>query len=375
MMYLASLEEEMKDKVDGYKFVHTKTELDRIVANNTVANKVVIRQDFAHEFFTPTGLMSYIENVRKVNFNIVIELDIQDAIITNDVIIQKMTRCKDISEMVQLMLYHDVEFTDTLNQLIGKYMSNKNEMLEFSNQVARLQSIVEQQKAELEEKDYLISNELANKLQYQSKLNALVSRINYQYNKGIDESKLFTVDKNSYDKVLYIKEITRVQYTDSLVYYLQEILKTLYSMPTRVVCIENYYADGKIPQYPNLVPHHKLIERDVLSGDILMLGMQPNLMQDILKNSSNISILIILDRGGYSVPHVRGDNVEMLYTVSDLADKPEDVPNGRVISYSENTLFIKYIKDFEKMDMSERLSAYSSMHIVKCIVDLLERRR
>lgn len=375
MMYLASLEEEMKDKVDGYKFVHTKTELDRIVANNTVANKVVIRQDFAHEFFTPTGLMSYIENVRKVNFNIVIELDIQDAIITNDVIIQKMARCKDISEMVQLMLYHDVEFTDTLNQLIDKYMSNKNEMLEFSNQVARLQSIVEQQKAELEEKDYLISNELANKLQYQSKLNALVSRINYQYNKGIDESKLFTVDKNSYDKVLYIKEITRVQYTDSLVYYLQEILKTLYSMPTRVVCIENYYADGKIPQYPNLVPHHKLIERDVLSGDILMLGMQPNLMQDILKNSSNISILIILDRGGYSVPHVRGDNVEMLYTVSDLADKPEDVPNGRVISYSENTLFIKYIKDFEKMDMSERLSAYSSMHIVKCIVDLLERRR
>lgn len=375
MMYLASLVEEMRDKVDGYKFVHTKTELDIIVANNTVANKVVIRQDFAHEFFTPTGLMAYIENVRKVNFNIVIELDIQDAIITNDVIIQKMMQCKDISEMVQLMLYHDVEFTDTLNRLINEYMSKKNEMLEFSNQVARLQSIVEQQKAELEEKDYLISNELANKLQYQSKLNALVSRINYQYNKGIDESKLFTVDKNSYDKVLYIKELTRVQYTDSLVYYLQEILKTLYSMPTRVVCIENYYADGKISQYPNLVPHHKLIERDVLSGDILMLGMQPNLMQDILKNSSNISILIILDRGGYSVPHVRGDNVEVLYTVSDLADKPEEIPNGRVISYSESTLFIKYIKDFEKMDMSERLSAYSSMHIVRCIVDLLERRR
>ena len=74
MMYLASLVEETKDKVDGYKFIHTKSELDKIVVDNLSSNKVVIRQDFAHEFFTPTGLMSYIENVRKVNFNIVIEL-------------------------------------------------------------------------------------------------------------------------------------------------------------------------------------------------------------------------------------------------------------------------------------------------------------
>ena len=146
-------------------------------------------------------------------------------------------------------------------------------------------------------------------------------------------------------------------------------------MPTRILVIESYYADGKISQYPNLVPHHNLIERDVIKGDILMLCMQPNIMQDILKNASNISILIVLDRAGYSVPHISGDNVEVIYTASDINDVPVDVPRGRVISYKEDTLFIKYIKDFESMDMSSRISAYSSMELVKSLIELLERKQ
>ena len=145
-------------------------------------------------------------------------------------------------------------------------------------------------------------------------------------------------------------------------------------MPTRVLCIEGYYAEGKIDQYPQLKPHHNLIERDVLKGDILMLGMQPKLMQDILKNASNISILIVLDRGGYAVPHISGDNVEVIYTVSDLKDKPEWIPNGRCISYSNDSLFIKYLKDFDKMDITTRIGAYSSMSIMKKLVQLIERK-
>ena len=38
MMYLASLVEEMKDKVDSYQFIHTKSELDKIVVNNTASH-------------------------------------------------------------------------------------------------------------------------------------------------------------------------------------------------------------------------------------------------------------------------------------------------------------------------------------------------
>lgn len=374
MIYLASLVEETKDKVDGYKIIHTKAELDCIVVNNLASNKVIIRSDFAREFFTPTGLNEYMNNVARLNPNIIMELadDVKTA--SSEDFISRLAECRNIDEVIMLQGGHSKEFMDTLRYLINQHKSEAKTMLEFSNQVSRLQSVIEGLKTELEEKEYAIQTENSNKLSYQSKLHALISRINYQYNAFVDKDKMFNVDKNSYDKILYIKEITRVQYTDTLVYYLKEILKTLYGMPTRILTIEGYYAGDKIKQYPNLVPHHELIERDVIKGDILMLGMQPNIMEDILKNASNISILIILDRGGYAEPHVRGDNVEMLYTVSDLNDKPESIPDGRVISYSDKTQFIKYIKDFDKMDSSEKISMYSSMNIVKNIIKLLEKK-
>ena len=373
-MYLASLQEETKYKVEGYKFIHTKSELDQIAVDNLNFNRVVIKQDFAHEYFAPTGLASYIENVRRINFNLIIELDIDDEIITRDKLISEMSKCRNPEELLMLMGAHEKEFMDTLRYLISRDNEKHSSMLQFSNQVSRLQSVIEGLRSELEEKEYAIKTANANTLQYQSKFHALISRINYQYNAGVDKNKMFHVDGNSYDKIIYIKEITRVQYTDSLVYYLKEILKTLYSMPTRILVVEGYYAAGKIPLYPNLTPHHELIERDVIKGDILMLGMQPNIMEDILQNASNISILIVLDRGGYSVPHISGDNVEMLYTVSDLKDIPENVPLGRVISYSEQTQFIKYIKDFDRMDTSARIGEYSSMSLVKNIIELIEKK-
>lgn len=374
MMYLASLDEAMSDKADGYKFIHTKTELDRIVVDNLTSNKVVIRGDFAQEFFTPTGLTEYIDNVRRMNVNLVIELDDVDDPLTQSKFIDKINTCRNIDELITLMSFHPKEFYDTILALTKRSKNEFNQMLQYSNQVSRLQQVIEGYRSELEEQKYALQTESDNKLSYQSKFHALISRINYQYGVGVDKDKLFHVDKNSYDKILYIKELTRVQYVDTLVYYLKEILKTLYGMPTRILVVESYYANGKIRQYPNLTPHHELIERDVLKGDILMLGMQPNIMQDILKNASNISILIVLDRAGYETPYITGDNVEILYTASDLKDVPDNIPSGRIISYDESTQFIKFIKDFDQMDMSARISAYSSMNIVKRIIQLLERK-
>lgn len=374
MMYLASLDEATKDKVDGYKFIHTKSELDCIVVDNLQSNKVVIRRDFAHEYFTPSGIKAYIDNVRKINPNIIIELDKSVNTITQDSFIDKLAACRNLDEVIMLQGAHEKEFMDALEHLVKGERTDRNSMLEYANQISRLQSIIEGLQSELKEKEFSMRTEIENKLSYQSKFHALISRINYQYNVNVDKNKMFHVDENSYDKILYIKEISRVQYTDTLIYYLKEILKVLYGLPTRVVVIEGYYANGKIPQYPNYVPHHELIERDVIKGDILMLGMQPNIMQDILKNSSRVSILIVLDRGGYSIPHISGDNVEVMYTVSDLRDIPEGVPYGRVISYSDQTNFIKFIKDFDSLDTSARLSQYSSMKVVKNLIELIERK-
>lgn len=374
MIYLASLTEEIEDKLEGYYFIHTKEELDKFVINNKVSNRVVIKADFARKFFTPSGLVKYVEDAKRVNVNLVIDIDTRVDTLTSTMFIRKLLKARNTDEFMYLMVKYPKEFIDTVHQCCGDMSALNNEVLASANSVSRLQSIIDTLNKELENKKYELELECMNKLRVQSKLDSLVKRINYQYDIKVDQKRLFHVDGNRFDKVLYFKEITRVQYTDTFIYYLKEICRVLYNMPTRVVCIEGYYADGKIPLYPDLVPHHKLREQDVISGDILMLGMQPKIMTDVLKNPSNISILIILDRGGYTSPHISGDNVEYFYLASDVKDVSGNVPPARIISYGKETLYIPYIEHFEDLDKSERMAKYSSLDIMKKIISLIEGR-
>ena len=374
MIYLASLTEEIEDKLEGYYFIHTKEELDKFVINNKVSNRVVIKADFARKFFTPSGLVKYVEDAKRVNVNLVIDIDTRVDTLTSTRFIRKLLKARNTDEFMYLMVKYPKEFIDTVHQCCGDMSALNNEVLASANSVSRLQSIIDTLNKELENKKYELELECMNKLRVQSKLDSLVKRINYQYDIKVDQKRLFHVDGNRFDKVLYFKEITRVQYTDTFIYYLKEICRVLYNMPTRVVCIEGYYADGKIPLYPDLVPHHKLREQDVISGDILMLGMQPKIMTDVLKNPSNISVLIILDRGGYTSPHISGDNVEYFYLASDVKDVSGNVPPARIISYGKETLYIPYIEHFEDLDKSERMAKYSSLDIMKKIISLIEGR-
>lgn len=84
--------------------------------------------------------------------------------------------------------------------------------------------------------------------------------------------------------------------------------------------------------------------------------------------------MIVLDRGGYFSPHIKGENVEYFYTVSDLKDINPSVPKSRIISYDSETLFIPLIEGFGDLDEGERIARYSSTEIVKRIVTLVEGR-
>ena len=74
------------------------------------------------------------------------------------------------------------------------------------------------------------------------------------------------------------------------------------------------------------------------------------------------------------LPHLRGENIEYFYTASDLKDVSDDIPNSRIISYSEKTLFIPLIKNFEAMGNGEKMSAYSSTTIMKRLIATIEGR-
>lgn len=374
MTYLASLTEEMADKVQGYYPVKTKEDLDIVVCNNRQNNTVIIRRDFATKYFTPSGLQQYIENVKAFNRNVDIKLDEKSLVMTMPRMISKLAEINDPEEYSDLLCTYPKEFLDAMKFLLRDESMHQKELLNASGDVSRLQAIIDEYANDKADLAHKLNVEQENKFFVQTKLSTLVNRINFQYNADVDEKTMFVQNEHKYDKILYFKEITRVQYMDSFIYYLKEILKVLYSMPARLLVIEGYYASGKERLYPGLVPHHKLTEEDVLSNDVLMLGMQPKLMHDILQNPSNISILIVLDRAGFISPHIRGKNIEYFYTASDRSDIPDNVPNSRIISYKDDTLFIPMIDGYDKLDDGQRISKYSSLEIVKNIISMVEGR-
>lgn len=371
MIYLASLEEAIDDKLSRYIIVHTREEVAKIICDDAHANTIIFRSDFISKYFTPTGFQQYISGARAMNPSLIINVDDKIEFTTVDSMTKKINGARTLDDVILLMNRYPKEFLDTLHSITGDIEDKTQKFLSNSTQISQLQNRINSLS---EEKDALQSKldlKTAENESIRSRLDILVSRINYQYGLNYNADRTFVTDGHAYDKILYIKEITRVQYVDTFLRYLQEILRVVYGMPTRVVVIESYYADSKVLQYPHYKPHYDLTQEDVLSGDILMLGMQPKLMNDILRNASNVSFLLVLDRAGYSEPHITGKNVEYLFTVSDLKDCPSDIDRMRTISYSSETLSIPHIDKFGALDSSQQMSDYSSFPITKSIVDLL----
>lgn len=371
MTYSASSLDRVDDKMNGYYPIRTREELDKIIATLGSYNRIIIRKSFANDNFTPQSLADYISNCSLINPNVIFDIDSETEMYTVNNFVERMLAIDTIEELIDIAIQDEKQFFACYKSLT----SNSNDM---NMRLSRSGSTLSKQKEandalrqELDDVKHELSIERRNKVHLVNTLDSLIGRINNQYGGAIDKKKLFMQENNRYDRVLYIKELTRVQYTDSLLYYLKEILKVVYKMPVRLLVIESYYATGKVQLYKDLTPHFELKEKDVISGDILMLGVQPKLMMDILKNPSNISMLIVMDRAGYGVPHIIDDNVEYFYTMSDLDDKPLNVPDARVISYSNETLNIPLIKGFDKLDQTGKMGHYSSLPIVKKIIEVL----
>lgn len=371
MTYSASSLDRVDDKMNGYYPIRTREELDKIIATLGSYNRIIIRKSFANDNFTPQSLADYISNCSLINPNVIFDIDSETEMYTVNNFVERMLAIDTIEELIDIAIQDEKQFFACYKSLT----SNSNDM---NMRLSRSGSTLSKQKEandalrqELDDVKHELSIERRNKVHLVNTLDSLIGRINNQYGGAIDKKKLFMQENNRYDRVLYIKELTRVQYTDSLLYYLKEILKVVYKMPVRLLVIESYYATGKVQLYKDLTPHFELKEKDVISGDILMLGVQPKLMMDILKNPSNISMLIVMDRAGYGVPHIIDDNVEYFYTMSDLNDKPLNVPDARVISYSNETLNIPLIKGFDKLDQTGKMGHYSSLPIVKKIIEVL----
>lgn len=373
MIYVASLEIDNDEIIKGNRCCTSPKDLyEAITLKDTT--EIRILKEFSDKFFTPSGLADFIKNTHELNPAIHITTNFPIGR-DREAAVKHLRSLNSLPEIIYNLENQPDEFIRLIHSLCDDFLGTYNETLIANNRVSSLHMQNSRLLKEIEELHARYDEVVAEKNTNAAKLHQLISRINYSYNKDIDGDMLLEVDGCRYDKVLYIKEITRVHYTDTFIYYLQEILKTLYGVPARVLVIEPYYAYDRRSLYPALKPHWELSYRDVYEGDIFMAGFQPRLAKDIMQNSSSYNYLIVLDRGGYAKPHLVSDKVEVLYAVSDAKDIPEGIDPSRVFTYTgREHLCVDYIKDFNKLSPEAKIAAYSSMEAMKAVIDLMERR-
>lgn len=372
MIYEALLEYDNSVIVAGNRCITTPQELYQVLLYRDTA-EIHMHRDFAEAFFTPSGLSDFVQNARLVNpyCTISVDADVRDFRLKA---VKALSSYNTIEEVIYQLQAHPRDMMGVLKMLCSNYMDTYTETLVANNKVSSLQLQNSELTRKLREAEEHCQKLLREKSLVDAQLGTLVGRINYSYEKGIDATQFLQIEgKSRYTKILYIKERTRVRYVDTLLYYLKEILRTLYGVPAREVVIGPYYAYGGIKMYPGLEPSYDLTYTQLCKSDIYMPGFQPGVMSDILKNPSNVEYLIILDRGGYDVPHVLGGDVEYIYTVSDRKDSYDGVGARRTISYSHDTLYIPYIQGFEELSVEERMVRYSSMSIMKQLIGILEK--
>lgn len=342
-----------------------------IALTDTEATEIVISKEFANKFFTYTSLCDFVEHSAAIvpHIRIVVEGEVYDKTLHS---VQELMLYRDTDEFIYAMEHNPDKFLSTIKSLCKSYMEAHNEVAVANNKLATVIVKAEDLQQQLHYADVDYESLLNEKNLVDAKLHSLVNRVNYKYEKTLVPDELFQLEHNSFTRILYLKETSRVHYTDTLLYYLQEILKTLYSMPVRTVVIEPFYSYGRIKQYPGFKPHWDLTYRDVYSGNIYMAGFQGKVMNAILQNPNHVNYLIVLDRGGYAFNHIIGGNVVNVDIASDIKDLPEDVNPKKALTYSDKTLFIPYIDGFEHLSPEDKILKYSSMGITKELIKMLE---
>lgn len=373
MRYICTKEFNSEHTLNGYTCITEIEELHRAIVDRN-ATEITFEDSFVDTFYTPSSFEELVNEISKVNPSLQLKFETPERIIM-PAQVKRLTKIDTADELFLMLNSQPEKVLDIIKFLGRKYLEVNEETLIANSKLASMQLKVSSLNKQVREYEEQIDKLVRTELHSSTRLEVLVNRINNKYNGNINPDEMFDVEGNSFDKVLYLKEITRLRFTDTLVYYLQEILRSLYSMKCRLVVMEPFNAHDKYVEYPNLVPTWSCSKLDIVSSDIFMAGIQSLTMSDILKNASNIKYLIILDRTGDTKVHVTGSNVEPLYMLSSYEDKSlyQQIPEDRIISYSADSLNIPYIPEFDEMPSEKKMGVYSSLPIMKTLIEMLER--
>lgn len=373
MRYICTKEFNSEHTLNGYTCITEIEELHRAIVDRN-ATEITFEDSFVDTFYTPSSFEELVNEIFKINPSLQLKFETPERIIM-PAQVKRLTKIDTADELFLMLNNQPEKVLDIIKFLGRKYLEVNEETLIANSKLASMQLKVSSLTKQVRENEDQIDRLVKTELNSSTRLEVLVNRINNKYNGNINPDEMFDVEDNSFDKVLYLKEITRLRFTDTLIYYLQEILRSLYSMKCRLVVMEPFNAHDKYVEYPNLVPTWSCSKLDIVSSDIFMAGIQSLTMSDILKNASNIKYLIILDRTGDTKVHVTGSNVEPLYMLSTYEDKKlyPQIPEDRIISYNADSLNIPYIPEFDEMSSEKKMGVYSSLPIMKTLIEMLER--
>lgn len=372
MTYVCTLTDANKYLLEGKDVVSDLSALYEVITNKSV-RRIEMTDAFVDKFFTQTSLRNFINEVKKINplLKVITSLSRYSM---DDERIEKVMGMKSPEELVQFAI-QDTEALKLIQSALSENIEAKKDSMLANAKMSAMHLELATLQAE---KDLSVDRESVTMKLYETtyhKLDTLVSRINNNYSKDVDTKKMLGVRTRpgGYRKIIYFKEISRVKYLDTFVYYIQEIIKTMYGTPARLLVMEARDAASRAYMYPTCVPYTQLTYNDIYLSDIFLAGFQPKLVDSIVSDPSKIEYLIVVDRTGWETPYIIGGNVEHIYTVSDMKDIRFNCPLSQVMSYSEETLHVKHIKGFDKMNMDERIKSYSSMSSMKHIINLMER--
>lgn len=372
MKYVASINVDNLVLLAGDMSITTLSEL-HIALTNMTCTEIIIRKDFSDKFFTKEGIQEFVEVAASLSpwITITVENVYYDNV---QAVAEQYVKFNSIEECITELQFNPEKFLETIKNLSKEYLDVHDDHLALNGKLADLYIQTDNLTRELEEARKINSTLLSEYRELEDKSSILVNRLNTRYGKNVDLSKLNRQDENSYKRVLYLKEYSRVKYTDSMLYYLGEIIKTLYNEPVRFLVVGPYYANNLHVQYQNFIPHWELTYRDVMCENIYMAGMQQDLFKDILKDGNHSSYLIILDRSCCDDYFLEGRNVSYAAIASDIFDAPKNLESKSIISYEQGTLNIPHIADFASLSPELKIQAYSSMEIILKLIEMLEKR-
>lgn len=359
----------MEDKLSGYTLIHSLDDVFKVLLDTKQGHKLIMGEDAVNEYFTPESYLSFIKNAKRINPIITITSS-SNIKSTEDFILSKIAMASKPQDVFDIIGGHPREAYIVLKGLAEKVQKAVNDSLIISNRISEMQHKI----VGLEEEKEYMNNQLSDALQaknyFQRMFEMLRNRMQHKFLKPIHEDSLNFCISNSYDRVIYIKEISHLSRTYSLIEALQQIILMLYQTPCRICVIEPYGASLRNYQYPKLKPDTELTTKDIMSADILMVGYHPRIMEGIMHNTVGSSFCIVYDRDGSNIEHIQGSNVTTYYTTSN----PEEVemfglPKRRTITVpTQGCLSIDDIPNYMSKTSSEKLTAYSGMKIVQEIL-------